>query len=45
MTAGNDLAVVWDGTDRYGMRVKSGVYLCTLTTPSFSKSRKMILVK
>ena len=45
MTAGTEHAVVWDGTDRYGMRVQSGVYLCTLTTPTFSQSRKMILIK
>ena len=45
MTAGEDLRVVWDGTDRYGMRVKSGVYVYTITTPSFTQSRKMILIK
>ncbi|MFQ5599970.1 MAG: putative glycoside hydrolase [Candidatus Krumholzibacteriia bacterium] len=37
--------VRWDGSDRFGRLVRSGVYLCRITTPSFSKSRKMVLVR
>jgi hypothetical protein len=42
--AGNQ-SVVWDGTDDGGSPVASGIYLYTLTTPDYTASRKMILMK
>jgi hypothetical protein len=35
----------WDGTDDRGNTVSSGIYLYTITTGSYSTSRKMILLK
>jgi hypothetical protein len=35
----------WDGTDRDGRRVASGVYFCRLHGDSSSQSRKMLLMK
>jgi len=40
-----DRVVSWDGTDRFGMRVQSGVYVYAISTPTFQQSRKMVLVK
>jgi len=37
--------VIWDGTDNSGNDVASGVYIYTLKTNEFIKSRKMILVR
>jgi len=37
--------VCWDGTDKSGRVVPSGVYLYRLTTDSFTASRKMLLLK
>lgn len=34
----------WDGCDKNGVRVPSGLYLYTVTTGDFSHSRKMLLV-
>jgi hypothetical protein len=41
----NTYDVVWEGRDRHGRRVASGVYLYQLTAPGFSAARKMTLVK
>jgi len=38
-------SVEWDGTDRTGRRVASGVYFYRLTTPTLSETRKMVLLK
>jgi hypothetical protein len=35
----------WNGTDRFGNRVASGVYLYRLTTKSFEQTRKLVLLK
>ena len=37
--------VVWDGRDRQGRAVASGVYFYRLQTPLFSQTRKMILLR
>ncbi|MBI4553581.1 MAG: T9SS type A sorting domain-containing protein, partial [Candidatus Latescibacteria bacterium] len=37
--------VVWDGTNRSGQRVASGVYVYAIQAGSFRQSRKMALVK
>lgn len=37
--------VVWDGKDRDGHAVASGVYVCRLEAGRFSQSRKMLLVR
>ncbi len=38
-------AAYWDGTNRYGESVASGVYFYTLSTVSFHTTRKMIISK
>lgn len=38
-------AATWDGRDESGERVASGVYFYRLTTPTFSQTRKMVLLK
>ena len=40
-----DAAVTWDGTDRRHRPVRSGTYVYRLETPTFSESRKMMLVR
>jgi len=35
----------WDGRDRFGKRVASGVYFCTLESKDVFKTQKMLLVK
>jgi hypothetical protein len=37
--------VRWNGTDQFGNRVASGVYLCRLTSKSFQQTRKLVLLK
>ncbi len=37
--------VEWDGTDTFGRRVASGVYLYRLTTPSLTETRKLTMVQ
>ena len=34
----------WDGRDQSGHGVPAGLYICRLTTPDFSESRKMVLI-
>lgn len=38
-------AAYWDGTNRYGEPVASGIYFYTLSTPSFQITRKMVISK
>lgn len=38
-------SVTWDGKDNAGHPVASGVYVYELSTPGFSTTRKMILIK
>jgi hypothetical protein len=45
MQQAGDQSVVWDGTDDSGIPVASGIYLYKLTTPDYTASRKMILMK
>jgi flagellar hook assembly protein FlgD len=37
--------VTWDGRDREGKRLSSGVYFYTLRTPATTLSKKMTLLK
>ena len=38
-------SVVWDGTDKSGNRVSSGIYIYTLQAGEFTKSNKMMLMR
>jgi hypothetical protein len=38
-------SVTWDGTDRFGNPVASGVYFCRLRTPSADNARPMLLLR
>jgi hypothetical protein len=40
-----DKAAYWDGRDRTGEKVASGVYFYTLQTGDFKATRKLIIVK
>ena len=42
---GAERAVVWDGNDRFGVRVRSGVYYYRIVTPTFTHTRKMTMIK
>lgn len=37
--------VEWNGMDRYGREVSSGVYFCKLTFGEFSQAKKMVVVR
>jgi len=37
--------VHWDGKNELGQNVSGGIYLYTIETPSFSKTKKMVLLK
>ena len=37
--------VQWDGRDRRGLKIASGIYIARLVTPQYSKSIKMLLLK
>ncbi len=38
-------SIVWDGTDKYGNKTSSGVYIYQLKVGEFTKSNKMILMR
>jgi hypothetical protein len=37
--------VVWDGLNDRGEPVSTGVYIYSLTSPSFHNTKKMVLLK
>jgi bacillolysin/thermolysin len=37
--------VLWDGTDKSGAQVSSGIYFCKLQAGKFSESKKIVLLK
>ena len=43
--AGGDHVAEWDGRDRGGLPVASGVYFSTVTARGFSEMRKVLLIK
>jgi len=43
--AAGDYRVKWNGTDKLGQPVASGIYLSKLVTPTGAASRKMLLLK
>ena len=45
LNTGETYSVVWDGKDKTGSRVSSGVYFYKLETNDFVKTKKMILMK
>ena len=38
-------AAYWDGTNELGERVASGVYVCELETPTFTQTKRLVVVK
>jgi flagellar hook assembly protein FlgD len=38
-------SIVWNGKDRFGRTVGTGVYFCRISSEGFIKTRKMILLK
>jgi hypothetical protein len=45
LTAGVTHKVTWNGENRAGLSVASGVYFYQLTTPGYEKTMKMVLMK
>ena len=43
--AAGDYQVMWDGRDEYGREMTSGMYFYRMTTPTYSKTYKMMLLK
>ena len=43
-TAGRK-SVVWNGRDKFGSQVASGIYFYQITAPGFNKTMKMLMVK
>ncbi len=43
--SGNDLSVPWDGTDRRGAPVASGVYLCRARAGRYAATGKLLLIR
>ena len=38
-------SIIWDGCDRYGRQLPSGIYIAHLAAPEYTQSVKMILLK
>ena len=38
-------SIIWDGMDRFGKIVPSGVYFCHFNSSGFMRTRKMVLIK
>ena len=38
-------SIRWDGTNSRGMNVSAGLYFCSLSTGSFNKTTKLLLLK
>jgi len=36
--------VIWDGRDKIGTHLPSGIYYCRMTTPGFSQTQKMVIL-
>jgi hypothetical protein len=45
LSAGHEGAISWDGTSDAGERCASGVYFYRIAAPSFTSSRKMVMLK
>ncbi len=37
--------IIWNGRDRIGSQVPSGIYIARIVTPGFSKSIKLVLMR
>jgi flagellar hook assembly protein FlgD len=37
--------VLWDGKDKKGLQVSSGMYYYGIKTPNFNKFKKLVLLK
>ena len=37
--------IIWDGRDRFGSEVRSGVYFYKIQAPDYTEIRKMILLR
>ena len=44
LTSGSK-SVKWDGTDKSGIKVPSGIYFYSISTGNFRQTRKMVLLK
>lgn len=44
LAGGGTSSVTWNGTDRWGQRVRSGIYFYRITTPTFTETRKLTLL-
>jgi hypothetical protein len=42
---GEGFTIVWDGRDNAGQLVSSGIYFYRLATPTFTDTKKMVMIK
>jgi len=42
---GGDYQICWDGSDRDGLKVSTGMYLCQFTADRHKLTKKLILIK
>lgn len=38
-------AVIWDGKDKYGVTISSGLYLCAISAGEFRQCNKLLIIK